>query len=205
MENFSTRLNEIMFMRGISAAKLAAGAGISRARVSSLTNGKVVEPRKDVSSIASFLNVSEIWLLTGQGNVEENLHYIYALNKGELELSREHIRLDHLEIKQTHRLVTVEDLDHFPDQMILIISTVKKGDGLYLAYDQGHYYLAHKVDNVTSSSWTTLSDLNVNESIKIIGYVDAMVNRGLYLEYGYSKHGKPGPTAKIQVTSNEHH
>jgi transcriptional regulator with XRE-family HTH domain len=179
MNLFSERLKKSMEIRGVTAAMMSRDLDISRGRISSMTTGRVQAPRKDLSVIAKYLGISEIWLLNGEGEVEGNIVYLHELHDGELVKGKNSIRLKHMTINENHVVVSSLRIDAFPDELYFILAINKKSDGLYLLYKNEKYFLSHRVDNIINSDWTNLSEENI-EGVKIIGYVDSFFNKELY-------------------------
>jgi transcriptional regulator with XRE-family HTH domain len=74
MKYVGERLKEVMAMRGIKASKMAKDLNLGRGHISNIVTGRIQSPKKHLVSIAAYLNVSQSWLLTGEGNAEDVLY-----------------------------------------------------------------------------------------------------------------------------------
>ena len=68
MENFSSRLSEILEQKKISGYQLAKDIHISRATVSNYINGKTAPNKLIATEMSKYFNVSRKWLMTGEGD-----------------------------------------------------------------------------------------------------------------------------------------
>ncbi len=178
MKYVGERLKEVMTMRGIKASKMAKDLNLGRGHISNIVTGRIQSPKKHLASIAAYLNVSQSWLLTGEGNAEEVLHAeipVYCMKDGD------NILLGHYKLPMNidGNCYGILSAPSFPAEMLIVVDPNKKGDGFYLVEGDVGPVLAYRFDHTTHLEWLYLSHTPPKKTT-LIGKVEALINQETY-------------------------
>ncbi|CAM3587816.1 Helix-turn-helix domain protein [Vibrio aerogenes CECT 7868] len=180
MRHIGDRLRETMRMRGISATQLARELNLGKGHISNIMTGRIQSPKKHLPAIADYLQVSQSWLLTGEGSYEElpvAVFPVYEMKAG---------------MKQQAGMCKVPGMfssdenfgvisDSLPRHCLVIVSSENTGDGLYLVEDDQHrLVIASRNDLVTRLEWSYLSATEPHQP-SVIGKIEMIIDKETYI------------------------
>ncbi|SHO56312.1 helix-turn-helix domain-containing protein [Vibrio quintilis] len=180
MRHIGDRLRETMRMRGISATQLARELNLGKGHVSNIMTGRIQSPKKHLPAIADYLQVSQSWLLTGEGSCEEipiAVFPVYEINSGDKQQTG---------MCKVPGIFTCEEsfgviAGSLPENILVIVSSATTGDGLYLIEDkQLGLVIASRHDLVTRLEWTYLSSTAPLEP-SVIGKIEMIIDKETYI------------------------
>jgi transcriptional regulator with XRE-family HTH domain len=184
MEHVGERLKEVMLMRGVNAAKMSKDLHLSKGHISNIITGRIHTPKKHLPSIAAYLKVSHVWLLTGQGVPEEESEVIQlpvyradsALPKSQQYIGQCKLPPD-IHISDAHFGMTA--IPSFPQGVLVVITPVMQGDGFYLVEGEDGPVLAQRIDRVTHLEWRYLSNSTYTQP-SVLGKIEAILAQEMY-------------------------
>ena len=161
------RLNEVLFMKGMSAAELSRKVSIEAGYISKILNNKIKKPHKNMRKIAESLDVSYEWLMTGKevSGGYEKLHDIESLVNSEFQK---------IGTFETDMPISKFEKIIYHDDSINIVTTQKLGGGLYLFRREGDIIELYREDNFLTMSWHPDSPKKTDSPI---GKVISRINR----------------------------
>ncbi|CAM3967949.1 helix-turn-helix domain-containing protein [Vibrio aerogenes] len=158
MKHIGDRLRYIMKMRGVNATTLARDLDLGTGHVSNIMTNRIQAPKKHLPAIAEYLQVTQSWLLTGEGTCEGvpvALYPVYEINAGKRTPACMCRVAGMTEKDGTYGVIS----DSLPDNTLLIVSPATSGDGLFLIEDEVQgCVIARRTDLITELKWTYLSD-----------------------------------------------
>ena len=140
------RLNEILFMKGISQAELSRKVDVEAGYISKLLNNKIKKPHKNMRRIAEALDVSYEWLMTGKdvSGVYEKVFDIESfINK----------KCQKIGTYETDMPISKFEKVIYHEDSINIVTKRKFGAGLYLFEREGEIIELYREDNFLTMSW----------------------------------------------------
>lgn len=180
--DLSERLREIMSLRGVRTSVMAKDLNITSGHITDILKGRIVMPRKHLSAISSYLNVSEAWLITGVGNVTddydpEKLSLFKWDGSGLVLVTMIDVEFGVKDV-EGKKGILLTDKNIFPVDMVVIVSTREKGDGLYLTRFKDFFYMSHRKDNIVASEWSHIpNNIELIEDVDVLGKVDSIYRR----------------------------
>ncbi len=143
-------------------------SGIERGHISNITTGRIKYPRKHIGKIAEALDVSENWLLTGQG--QTNTHqYNYPI------LALVDLNLTEVGVWNTDLNIS-EDLKVIDDGENLLIIADRLGEGPYLFHQLGRLKTLYRHESLSQISWYPSQ---LDDSYTLIGKVTSTISKEL--------------------------
>ncbi|MGX9517290.1 helix-turn-helix domain-containing protein [Vibrio mediterranei] len=140
------RLNEILFMKGVSPAELSRRVDVEAGYISKLLNNKIKKPQKNMRKIAEFLDVSYEWLMTGRelSGIYEKIFDIESLIDN---------KLKKIGTFETNMPISKFEKVIYHNDAINIVTKRKLGAGLYLFERQGELIELYREDNFLTMNW----------------------------------------------------
>lgn len=180
--DLSERLKEIMLLRGVRTSVMARDLNITSGHITDILKGRIVMPRKHLSAISSYLNVSEAWLITGVGDATDEQKTdklgLFQWQGDGLEFVTK-MEVDFgLKDVEGKKAILLIDKNVFPIDMVVVVSIKEKGDGLYLTRLDGLFYMSHRKDNIITSEWSNIPNcIDSIEDVVVVGKVECIFRR----------------------------
>lgn len=182
-DTIGQRIKLALALRNRTTADVEREYGISRSYISRAINGSIEKPYKLIRTLSNYLNISEVWLKTGEGIIEKNsekLFRIYDVKNKSYINSSVYINNENKD-NNIKAFTNIDNGFHGSDCIFIVRKLDQYHNGLYAFEYNSFFYILMRRNTEKGALWFDENNNEVNVNLlgfNLVGSIEMILTTG---------------------------